>query len=453
MWVVVLGDFGRSPRMQNHALSLAQQGGLDVDVVALKGAEPCEELRSSPAVTLRYIPDIPGFFKYIPGLLRLVVKAAWQLVALLMQMLFRLPKPDVILLQVPPAVPILAVCSMVAWLRGARLVVDWHNFGYTIMAITMGPRHPLVLLSRRFERNWARGVSAHLCVTRAMQQELLLNWGLRNVTVFYDRPPEKFRRASVQEQHRLMLRVRPVLEPPLHPHDCAVGLYSAHEDGAAAADVETPTTVAQRGAAPALRPGRPALVVSSTSWTPDEDFGILLQAAQEYDAQATEQHPNLLVVVTGSGPMKQTYLQQMRQLDLKRVAFRTGWLESEDYPLLLGSADLGVCLHTSSSGLDLPMKVVDMFGAGLPVCAVGYACLDELVAHGKNGMVFTSPTQLTQQWLQLLDGFPEKPGRVLQELRHVVEGSMAIRWEDSWRTTVWPVVKQQLAGGKQGRHN
>jgi hypothetical protein len=78
--------------------------------------------------------------------------------------------------------------------------------------------------------------------------------------------------------------------------------------------------------------------------------------------------PRLLFVVTGKGPQRAAYVERMRRLDLQRVAFRTAWLEAADYPLLLGSADLGVCLHTSSSGFDLPMKVRYPTPASLHVC-------------------------------------------------------------------------------------
>lgn len=44
------------------------------------------------------------------------------------------------------------------------------------------------------------------------------------------------------------------------------------------------------------------------------------------------------------------------------VRVRSLWLEVEDYPWLLGAVDFGISMPESSSDLDLPMKVVDMYG-------------------------------------------------------------------------------------------
>lgn len=58
--MVVVGDVGRSPRMQYHALSLAKEG-FDVNVIGYGGSEPIPELRERRDVRFIYMsppPDI-----------------------------------------------------------------------------------------------------------------------------------------------------------------------------------------------------------------------------------------------------------------------------------------------------------------------------------------------------------------------------------------------------------
>ena len=78
---------------------------------------------------------------------------------------------------------------------------------------------------------------------------------------------------------------------------------------------------------PALRADRPAVVVSSTGWTEDEDFSVLLDALGQYERRAQElngrnptragaerQLPKVLVIVTGKGPLREKYMTEIGRL-------------------------------------------------------------------------------------------------------------------------------------------
>ena len=140
----------------------------------------------------------------------------------------------------------------------------------------------------------------------------------------------------------------------------------------------TPFTTRSVDGAVELRRDRPALLVSSTSWTPDEDFSVLLEALRRFDVRtasgASPSLPLVMVVVTGKGPEKAMYVERMKAARMSRVAICTAWLEPDDYPVLLGSADLGICLHTSTSG-----EMFEMFALVSRVCMCVCCCFFDVI--------------------------------------------------------------------------
>jgi beta-1,4-mannosyltransferase len=306
------------------------------------------------------------------------------------------------LVQNPPSIPTLAIAGAVCFLRKTELVIDWHNFGYSILALKLGPSHPLVRISEWYEKFFARAATHHFTVTHAMARVLRDDYGV-TAKALHDRPASLFRPIDASDRSKFLSRLP--------------------ETAQYAQDLTSTSKTPWK------------LIVSSTSWTADEDFSLLLDALSTYSAEATSKTylPKIVAIITGKGPQKEYYLDQIRKLKqekkLLNVDILTAWLTPEDYALLLASADLGVSLHTSSSGVDLPMKVVDMFGAGLPVVGWGkFEAWPELVKENVNGKGFDSSQQLTEQLIDLFG----KNDKLLKQLKQGALKESENRWDDEW---------------------
>jgi beta-1,4-mannosyltransferase len=402
--------------MQYHARALAASG-VDVDLVGYEGApmprfitdEPRIRVHRLPEARLRYRADRRS--KIVFGFLATIdaTVASFRLLSALL----RLPKFDVLLVQNPPSVPTLQVARIVSVLQGARLVIDWHNLGYTILALRLGRRHLAVRLARWLERRGGRAADAHLCVSRGFARVLTDRFKLRDVRVLYDRPAAVFAPLDRAEREQ----VRQALFSRL-----AVS-----------------------------RSGNVGFIVSPTSWTADEDFDVVIEAVTYLEdrirgweaGNASRRFPDLVILVTGDGVRRAEFERRFAGLPARRVQLRTRWLEAEDYPRIVGSADLGLCLHRSSSGVDIPMKVVDLFGAGVPVCALDYgACLAERVRPGDNGLLFTNGRQLGDLLFELFEAFPAS-APTLDRLRAGARRAARPTWEEGWATEAKDVLLAQ----------
>ena len=342
VYVVVLGDIGRSPRMCNHAVSLAT-AGFDVTFVGYGGSNVSQQVRQAN-IQISTLPTCPRWFPR-------PLKAIWQFITLFCSLPW-LAGPEIILMQNPPTIPTVVVAYVYACFhRHTKLVLDWHNYGYTILQMSEG-NSQLVKIAHSIEAFFGPKVDAAFCVSKAMKRDLYNRWNI-DATVLYDRPLSTFKPCSVDEKHNLLMRLSeqyPILADPNDRHSTCISELG-------------PDGVAH------LKSERPGLLVSSTSWTPDEDFGILFEALDLYESHCkqTPSLPDLICIITGKGPLKESYQERIANREWIHVQVIMPWLEPEDYPLMLGSADFGVCLHTSSSGVDLPMKVTFIFKKHSPM--------------------------------------------------------------------------------------
>ena len=189
----------------------------------------------------------------------------------------------------------------------------------------------------------------------------------------------------------------------------------------------------------------------STSWTPDEDFDLLLEAleraerklaAQKSSPDSVSAGPGLAVLLTGRGAMRRDFEKRLVRRSFTHLAVRTVWLEPGDYPVLVGTADAGLCLHQSSSGLDLPMKLADFRGAGVPVCAYDYApVLAEAITPGHEGVTFRDPGELAALLLALASAdLASVPN--FAAARSWLAAHPAERWEEQWTAKASALMKR-----------
>nr|CAG8636235.1 9102_t:CDS:10 [Entrophospora candida] len=435
--IFVLGDIGRSPRMQYHALSFAQNGW-NVDFIGYNGASPLISITEDPKIKIHYLTHPWHFPDKLPKLLFFIYapfKVYFQILLAYWVFLVRIKRPDFVLVQNPPSIPTLMIIQFICWIRSTNLIIDWHNFGFTILGIRLGQNSRIVKFAKWYEQFYGRRAYAHLTVTGALHRELMYKWNVEgNISTLYDRPPSHFKRLSLDEIHEFFTRFD--LEKIISEQSIGSDFLPPSSSNSTFLTMKNLSTNQVT-----FRNDRPILIVSSTSWTADEDFSMLLKAAHIYDetvekskhqSESSRVFPKLVFVITGKGPLKDKYEEEISKMLSKNIRIVTAWLSFEDYPMLLGSADLGICLHTSSSGMDLPMKVVDMFGCGLPVCAFDYKCLDELVRHNRNGLVFKNGEQLAEQLIDLFTNYPNTEIKLDAMRKNIIEFQKE-RWDDNWK--------------------
>ncbi|OBA22743.1 putative chitobiosyldiphosphodolichol beta-mannosyltransferase [Metschnikowia bicuspidata var. bicuspidata NRRL YB-4993] len=405
--IFVLGDIGHSPRMCYHARSFASLG-FAVNLCGYLESEPPQGIIEDVNIDIFPIQAIQNR-RNLPYLLFAITKAVLQIFSLF-ELCYLLSGSQYYMVQNPPSMPLVAVLVIFIKLFSPRskLIIDWHNLNYSILNLRFqNVRHPLVQLMKSYEKFFSRFSWLNITVTEQMKHYLATDFGVKSdrILAFHDRPGPQFSPLSQEKIKQV---------------------FAEHELFTSVPEIE-----------------QYKVLVTATSFTPDEDLGILLECLKIYHDSSSDATPPIFVLVTGKGPLKSQFLKCVEGLGfLSRVIVKSAWLSAEEYPLLLGVADLAVSLHTSLSGIDLPMKIVDFFGVGVPVVTLSFPAIGELVKDGVNGLVVSENiTKSVPGDLYKLVALILGDDSRLAKLKLGAMSESKQRWNENWMQVLAPVVE------------
>jgi beta-1,4-mannosyltransferase len=314
-------------------------------------------------------------------------RLGWRLARTLLK---EIPAPDLVLIQTPPALPTLPVAVAAARLRGCRLIVDWHNLSWTLLALRFGSTHALVRAARGAEIFFGRQATAHVTVSARMAGRLE-ELGFGHVAVLHDGPSA----------------VRPFPPAPDNP------------------------------------PGDPLVVVAPMGWTRDDDLALLAHAlrllGERMDTDAGHQR-GLHLLVSGNGPLRPEWGPRLRALGTGGLRVDTPDVAPEEYPHLLASGHIGLSLHRSSSGLDLPMKILELRAVGVPVLTLNDGSpLDEIAPPGCGVLQYETAQDLARH---LYTAVSEEAGTTgfVARLTAQARNHPPPPWDDRWAVVMAPLL-------------
>lgn len=424
--IIVLGDLGHSPRMLNHVSSFLKLGyrvklcgylesDIEFNLFNGKDEDGNEYINN---LSINEIKVIKNNFKlpYILfGILKIFIQI-FELIKLLLGLINE--ETRYILIQNPPSIPLLLIICLLKSIKYPflNLIIDWHNLNFTILNLRFKNENHFII---KFLKNYEKFLSykfsdLNLTVSSKLKEFLINEFKINKdkIVIVYDKPIKQiFKTLTIDDD-----KENGNLEK--------MNIINSHKEiFSNGFDIENDK-----------------ILITSTSFTEDEDFNLLIKSLIEFEKYLQDSKFNnnnnkkIYMIITGKGPKRDYYMNLIKNEKFEKIIIKNVWLKIEDYPKILKISDLGISLHYSSSGLDLPMKIVDLFGCGIPVISMNFPSISELVKNNINGLILKDNNNEIELFekikLLIIDNYDGK--KLYNNLKKncIIESEK--NWDDEW---------------------